>query len=202
MTSSLTLLETVHGCLQSTDCRLQSSYHALKLADGGVDLACSDGVKIAVSVAADWISFAPEAVHQLPQVCAADAQNPFQLGAADAVLSAGAGTLEVCKQLFFTHFLSFPEPGFPKKGIKKEGAVSPFGKRPLNLIFKFAMADGDMLFHLHAHSLRLGWILHIGIADKNAGMLVFVTATQRIQIHVFIQFLRYGGFMGKEVSAQ
>ena len=121
MTSSLTLLETVHGCLQSTDCRLQSSYHALKLADGGVDLACSDGVKIAVSVAADWISFAPEAVHQLPQVCTTDAKNPFQFSAADSVLPAGAGTLEVYKQLFFTHFLSFPEPGFPKRAQKKKG---------------------------------------------------------------------------------
>ena len=63
------------------------------------------------------------------------------------------------------------------------------------------MADGGILLHLHAHGLRLRRVLHIVIADKNAGMLVLVTAAQRIQIHVFIQFLRYGGFMGKEVSA-
>ena len=59
-----------------------------------------------------------------------------------------------------------------------------------------------MLFHLHLHFLFLRGIPHIVAADEHAGMLVLVAVAQSAQIHVLIQLLRDGGFVGEIISAQ
>ena len=56
--------------------------------------------------------------------------------------------------------------------------------------------------HIHGKILLLCGIEHIVAADEHAGMLIFVSATQCVQIHVLVQFLRYGGLVGEIISAK
>ena len=66
--------------------------------------------------------------------------------------------------------------------------------------------DGNQVVshHLHFHRRPLfdRWILHIIAADEHAWMLVLIAAAQRAKIHVFVQLLRDGSFVGEVVSAQ
>ena len=59
-----------------------------------------------------------------------------------------------------------------------------------------------VLFHLHLQFLFLRGIPHIVAADEHTGMLVLIAAAQRTQVHVLIQLLWDGSFVGKIISAQ
>ena len=78
------------------DRSLQSAGHRLELPDRCVDLSRGDGIEIAAAVAANGGALAPQAVDELSQVRAVDAEHLLQLRTAHAVLSSDAGALEVC----------------------------------------------------------------------------------------------------------
>ena len=75
----LTLTEVFQRLLQSADRSLQSAGHRLELPDRCVDFARGDGIEIAAAVAADRDSLAPQAVDELSQVRAVDAEYLLQL---------------------------------------------------------------------------------------------------------------------------
>ena len=64
------------------------------------------------------------------------------------------------------------------------------------------MVRYGQLLHFHGKLLFLRRVAHIIAADEHAWMLVLIAAAQRIQIHVLVQLLRDGSFVGKIISAQ